>query len=135
MCNDLYQRNSVVNSLGRMLNLMICNRSMMVERDFSLMVRQDAYHRALAFDYLLSKSDTKVNFKVKPERKAYDFRRAIFPELYRILREINWDFLANLGILMTLVLPFTTDYIEYLMIMFLILVNKNLHALPGSILR
>ena len=91
--SDFFQCNNVLNDFGRLLDLVISDNKLEITHDSSPMVKEDVHHPALAFDYILDKI-CRVNFAIRTEADAYDFRKANFPGLYHDLETVDWQFLT-----------------------------------------
>nr|CAI5869568.1 unnamed protein product [Callosobruchus analis] len=77
---SLTQVNTILNTTGRMLDLVITDIECEVSRDLLPLVKEDAHHPSLSL--LLSEVNT-----------AYNFKRANFVGLYNALTYIDWSFL------------------------------------------
>lgn len=75
-----------MNSLSRLLDLVLSNISCSIIKDDSPIVPEDDHHPALNLSLSYNKPSSK--FKANRNLKVYNFRKAIFPDRYT-------DFLAT----------------------------------------
>lgn len=91
---SLCQCNTICNSLGRFLDLVLSSYCFPVHHADVPMITEDRHHPALCFN-LQIKSDASVNFAANTAPKAFNFKRADFVGLYAALSAIDWAFLDS----------------------------------------
>ena len=102
--NLLTQYNRIFNKYFKILDLVMCNTEVVVERHFNPLVSEDAYHPVLTWslDILSSKLDKP---RVQRSSLSYDYSKANFYSLYNdlsnssfaeVLNETNVDTATNL---------------------------------------
>lgn len=92
--NDLNQCNGVVNSNGRLLDLVMCSEVVSVNRDDVPLLPEDAHHPALCFELNVKHGPVK-NFVPNRHAKTYNFAKADFPSLYAAMMAVDWSFLDS----------------------------------------
>lgn len=93
---SLQQLNNIRNKLNRLLDLVISNISCVVTPNLPPIVREDDYHPSL-FIQIQNISENKKVFQPSLKRKAYNFKRADFFQLYQHMVGIDWSFLLQVG--------------------------------------
>ena len=94
--HNFRQFNTVLNSNGRLLDLLFAAVDCSVARDIDPMVPEDAHHPALSF--LIGFNDLfQDHFDGNHAVVTYNFRRADYPLLYSALMETEWAALECAG--------------------------------------
>jgi hypothetical protein len=86
------QFNEIVNSIGRLLDLVMCNKSCRVAKADDVLVPEDNYHPAL--EITTSWTEDTHSFPTFSSLN-YNFRKADFYSLYIELSSIDWSFLEQ----------------------------------------
>lgn len=92
---DLRQFNAIINSTGRLLDLVISNLCCTVVRDLTPLVSEDiSYHPALIIciaDLFVKSNALSFNTSYK----AYNFKKADYSGIYRTIFNTDWSFLDD----------------------------------------
>nr|CAH7742969.1 unnamed protein product [Callosobruchus chinensis] len=91
---NLRQYNTVLNSLNRLLDLVMSNVECNVVRDVSPAVKEDDYHPALLILPKVFYKKQKI-FTRGAGNLLYNFRRANFHGLYDAILHTDWSFLSH----------------------------------------
>jgi hypothetical protein len=89
---NMRQFNEIVNSIGRLLDLVMCNKSCRVAKADDVLVPEDNYHPAL--EITTSWTEDTHSFPTFSSLN-YNFRKADFYSLYIELSSIDWSFLEQ----------------------------------------
>jgi hypothetical protein len=92
----LQQCNGIRNCNSKLLDLFFSNTSCKVIRDFDPLVSEDGYHPALSADMILTSSGQNNFTNTDYSHRAYNFRKADFPTLYKEIQAIDWSLLIDL---------------------------------------
>lgn len=96
--NNYFQCNNIVNSYGRLLDLIIStfssNEIISLHRHDAPMVKEDAHHPALEFECIVG-CETSFPFVDNSTCGSYNFKKADCPALYAELLATDWSFLYN----------------------------------------
>lgn len=91
--NNLNQINNIVNSNGRLLDLVIGNIDCDIVREIFPIVKEDLHHPPLCVNMSLANNDP-TNFPCNADsRKHYNFQKANFHCLYNSIMLTDWSFL------------------------------------------
>nr|CAH7747916.1 unnamed protein product [Callosobruchus chinensis] len=88
-CFSFVQYNNIVNSNGRLLDLVIANHECIVTRSTPI-AREDHHHPALSINLKISQ-ETNSNFEFNSNEVQYNFKRADFLNLYIDFLNIDWN--------------------------------------------
>nr|XP_022900159.1 uncharacterized protein LOC111413428 [Onthophagus taurus] len=92
--HDFRQYNTIVNINNRLLDLIFANMSCAVTRDLDPLLAEDSHHPVLAIVLVYAPQVSMFKQRGVP---TYNFRRADYPLLYRMLGEVNWSDLDGIG--------------------------------------
>ena len=91
---DLHQHNSILNTEGKLLDLVMSNFNLEVDHEGFPLVNEDILHPALSIiapPFVVNK----CNFSSNTKSKQYNFKKANFASLYNRLLLTNWNFLLT----------------------------------------
>nr|CAH7754429.1 unnamed protein product [Callosobruchus chinensis] len=88
-CFSFVQYNNIVNSNGRLLDLVIANHECIVTRSTPI-AREDHHHPALSINLKITQ-ETNSNFEFNNNEVQYNFKRADFLNLYIDFLNIDWN--------------------------------------------
>nr|CAH7745514.1 unnamed protein product [Callosobruchus chinensis] len=88
-CFNFVQYNNIVNSNGRLLDLVIANHECIVTRSTPI-AREDHHHPALSINLKITQ-ETNSNFEFNNNEVQYNFKRADFLNLYIDFLNIDWN--------------------------------------------
>ncbi|KAJ8961473.1 hypothetical protein NQ318_014721 [Aromia moschata] len=91
---NICQYNEVVNSNGRLSDLVFGNFNCSIGRDNVPLVKEDTHHPSLIINFELDIAIT-TNFSFNNENKVYNFRKDNFLELYNQLFHTDWSSLEQ----------------------------------------
>nr|CAH7734652.1 unnamed protein product [Callosobruchus chinensis] len=93
----MQQYNHILNSNGKLLDLVVGNMDCAVSKDSAPLVYEDDHHPSLLVCVKLSVRHNKSsNFDCDRETKKYNFRKANYITLYNEFLTTNWNFLSNI---------------------------------------
>nr|CAI5844541.1 unnamed protein product [Callosobruchus analis]CAI5844542.1 unnamed protein product [Callosobruchus analis]CAI5844543.1 unnamed protein product [Callosobruchus analis]CAI5844544.1 unnamed protein product [Callosobruchus analis] len=88
---SLTQLNSIQNSTGRLLHLVISDLQCEVHREDILILREDMCHPSLCY----ASSQHETSLKTNLQQTCYNFRKSNYIDLYNALTYSNWSFLSE----------------------------------------
>lgn len=93
---NLKQCNNVLNIRQRLLDLVLCNKNCVVERDNLPFTTENSDHPALRIS-CTDLMPRKQNFSFNLKARNYNFKRANFPALYYEITTTDWSYLLTIS--------------------------------------